>query len=115
MVIDTIKSFADLRRERDKAAPYDLFPEVAYIPGRVHPEQQYLNLTRELLSKGEFSSNRTGVPTISLFGRLNKFDLSQGFSLLTTKDTHWPSIVHELLWFLKGDTNIRYLVQNKVH
>ena len=69
---------------------------------------------REILENGERREDRTGVGTLSLFGRQNTYDLSLGFPLVTTKKTHLKSIIHELLWFLKGETNIRYLKENGV-
>jgi len=74
----------------------------------------YLDLLTEALDKGVVKSDRTGVGVKSLFGRQLRFDLSQGFPLVTTKRLHLRSIVHELLWFLKGDTNIAYLREHGV-
>ncbi len=76
--------------------------------------QQYLGLLREVLENGAEKSDRTGTGTRSLFGRQLRFDLRQGFPLVTTKKLHLRSIIHELLWFLKGETNIAYLKENKV-
>jgi len=76
--------------------------------------QQYLELLREVLNDGTEKSDRTGTGTRSLFGRQLRFDLRQGFPLLTTKKLHLRSIIHELLWFLKGETNIAYLTEHKV-
>ncbi len=76
--------------------------------------RQYLDLLADVLENGTDKSDRTGTGTRSLFGRQLRFDLRQGFPLVTTKKLHLRSIVHELLWFLQGDTNIAYLKENKV-
>ena len=76
--------------------------------------RQYLDLMRRILDEGESGDNRTGVPARCLFGEQLRFDLEKGFPLLTTKKLHLHSIVHELLWFLRGETNIRWLKERKV-
>jgi thymidylate synthase len=76
--------------------------------------QQYLDLMRHVLENGSEKTDRTGTGTLSVFGYQMRFDLSHGFPLITTKKLHLHSIIHELLWFLQGDTNIAYLQQNKV-
>ena len=76
--------------------------------------KQYLNLLQRILDEGAVKTDRTGTGTKSIFGHQMRFDLADGFPLLTTKKLHLRSIIHELLWFLKGDTNIQYLHDNKV-
>ncbi|MFW5454099.1 thymidylate synthase [Thioalkalivibrio sulfidiphilus] len=77
-------------------------------------EQEYLRLLRNVLEQGTRKSDRTGTGTLSLFGYQMRFDLSERFPLLTTKRIHLKSVIHELLWFLRGDTNIKYLRDNCV-
>jgi thymidylate synthase len=79
-----------------------------------HPEWQYLNLLRDILDNGVRRDDRTGTGTLGVFGRQIRFDLSKGFPLLTTKKLHTRSIFIELLWFLRGDTNIGWLKDNGV-
>jgi thymidylate synthase len=76
--------------------------------------KQYLDLMSEILEKGAKKTDRTGTGTLSVFGRQLRFDLSEGFPLVTTKKLHLRSIIYELLWFLKGETNIKYLKDNGV-
>ncbi len=80
-----------------------------------HPEYEYLNLMQHILDNGNKKEDRTGTGTISVFGYQMRFDLSKGFPLLTTKRVPFKLVASELLWFIKGDTNIRYLLQNNNH
>jgi thymidylate synthase len=76
--------------------------------------KQYLDLLQHILENGEKREDRTGTGTISVFGHQMRFSLEQGFPLITTKKVHLRSIIYELLWFLRGETNIKYLVDNQV-
>ena len=81
-----------------------------------HPEYQYLDLMKDIMDHGTWKiSHSTGVKLKSVFGRMCRYDLSQGFPLLTTKKVFSRGIIHELLWFLSGSSNIKYLVENNVH
>ena len=81
-----------------------------------HPEYQYLDLLQEILDHGERKVDRgTDIVLYSLFGRQTRYDLLKGFPLLTTKRVYWKGVLHELYWFMSGQTNIKYLVDNNVH
>lgn len=79
-----------------------------------HVDVEYFDLFRHVTICGQRKKNRTGIDTIQIFGAQSRYNLEDGFPLLTTKKIHWKSVVHELLWFLKGDTNIAYLKENGV-
>jgi len=96
-----------------QAALADLQARLVVAPAD-HPEQQYLNLLRDILDNGVRRDDRTGTGTLGVFGRQMRFDLSRGFPLLTTKKLHTRSIFIELLWFLRGKTNIAWLKDNGV-
>jgi len=86
------------------------------VSNQTHPEFQYLNLLEDILENGtEKRDHNTGNGLTSVFGRQIRFDLSKGFPLLTTKKVYWNGVLHELVWFLTGQTNIKYLVDNNVH
>lgn len=78
-------------------------------------DNEYFRLLNDVLSNGKIKRNRTVIDTIGVFGRQARFDLSENFPILTTKKIFWRGVVHELLWFLSGSTNIKYLVDNDVH
>src|SRR3989338_7948076 len=82
----------------------------------MHPEYQYLNLLKDILDNGVKQEDMgTGAITYSVFGRQIRFDLSQGFPLLTTKKVFWKGVLYELYWFLSGQSNIKFLVDNNIH
>jgi thymidylate synthase len=84
------------------------------VGGLISAVKAYLELMRDVLENGEQRSDRTGTGTVSVFGRQTRFDLRKGFPCVTTKKLHLRSVIHELLWFLRGETNTRYLKENGV-
>ena len=105
----------------EEGRPLEIEPRKAYVMTYVkqhgmnnHVDEQYLNLVNEILEKGVEKDTRAGK-TLSLFGKQLKFNLKEGLPMLTTKKMFAKGVIHELLWFLKGDTNIKYLVDNGVH
>ena len=111
-----------------EACPWDRSRTLAIVPTTSTPKngelkaliyplnmKQYLDILDRILKEGVEKSDRTGTGTMSIFGTQSRYDLEKGFPLLTTKKLYLKGIIHELLWFLKGDTNIKYLLDNNVH
>ena len=97
------------------AQKHSLIPNKKHMESK-HPEQQYLDLLQDVLDNGIKQEDKgTGAITHSVFGRQIRFDLAQGFPLLTTKKVFWKGVLQELYWFLSGQSNIKYLVDNGVH
>src|SRR5690606_7831591 len=110
-------AFVPQRRPTRQAAPDARIHADSTVESRFLPEclmRQYLDLMSHVLEHGDHKTDRTGTGTLSVFGWQMRFRLADGFPLLTTKKLHTRSIIHELLWFLQGDTNIRYLKENGV-
>lgn len=93
----------------------DLIKRLKSSIGRNNIEDQYLELLQDILDNGVVKKDRTGTGTLSVFGRTIRHDMKTGFPLLTSKRLYFKGIVTELLWFLRGDTNIKYLVDNGCH